>query len=289
MNIPVICASSYALSLLQKTASFQVHSVYRKTINLSGGSSLLSLQAFGSPVSPLSLITCLSLPEMEMLKAAPGIPVQNRPDSLAFSASGEEYIFTLLGTQTVDSFLRSGLPDHAVPLIRKALSSAETTGFRILFPELEANPAPPGQFLINEAAQHLLDQCTALIRQGNWEMAACFLSRLTGLGIGLTPSGDDFLCGALAGLILADMTGHPFFTALKQEVRKHLNQTNDISRAFLSCALLGQFSQAVCSLSSARSAGEILSSFQAIGHSSGTDTLCGIYYIFTSFSKEPTV
>lgn len=288
MNIPIIFTASYALSLLQKTTSFQVHSVYRKTINLSSGSTLLSLQASGSPVSPLSLITSLSQAELEALDAKPGASVLTGPDCLVLSGSGAEAVFLLSDAQIVNSLLRPGLPANASCLIREVLSSADTTGFRVLFSELDAGPAPSGQFLINEAARRLLDQCTASIRTEDWETAAGFLARLTGLGIGLTPSGDDFLCGVLAGLILSSMTGHPFSTALNRAVCSHLDQTNDISRAFLSCSLLGQFSQAVCSLAFPRPASEILASFQAIGHSSGTDTLCGIYYILTSFPKEPT-
>lgn len=41
-----------------------------------------------------------------------------------------------------------------------------------------------------------------------------------------------------------------------------------------------QFSMAVCSLSNLPDSKKILTDFSSIGHSSGTDTLCGIAYIF---------
>ena len=41
-----------------------------------------------------------------------------------------------------------------------------------------------------------------------------------------------------------------------------------------------QFSMAVCSLSNPPDSKQILTDFSSIGHSSGTDTLCGIAYIF---------
>lgn len=49
-----------------------VHSVYRKTINLSIGGTLAALQAKGSPISPISLITTLTSEEMESLEISAG-------------------------------------------------------------------------------------------------------------------------------------------------------------------------------------------------------------------------
>ena len=108
--------------------------------------------------------------------------------------------------------------------------------------------------------------------------AASSLVRLVGLGLGLTPGGDDFLCGVLAGLILCGRRQHPFALLLADEIAAHLNDTNKISAAFLACSLENQFSQAVNELRLCHSAAKILRIFCEIGHSSGTDTLCGIYY-----------
>ena len=135
-----------------------------------------------------------------------------------------------------------------------------------------------------EAAKKSLTDCRLFLQKQETKAAAAALVRLTGLGIGLTPSGDDFLCGALAGLILTNNWDLPFTTALRQEIYAHLQDTNDISRAFLACALERQFSLPVVSLgksSGAVTSREILTSFSKIGHSSGSDTLCGIYYALT--------
>ena len=51
--------SDYLNELLSGETSGTVHSVYRKTINLSIGGTLAALQAKGSPISPISLITTL--------------------------------------------------------------------------------------------------------------------------------------------------------------------------------------------------------------------------------------
>ena len=135
-----------------------------------------------------------------------------------------------------------------------------------------------------EAAKKSLTDCRLFLQKQETKTAAAALVRLTGLGIGLTPSGDDFLCGALAGLILMDTWETAFAVSLRRAVHTHLHDTNDISRAFLACALELQFSLPVVSLgkpSGAVTSREILASFSKIGHSSGIDTLCGIYYALT--------
>lgn len=56
--------------------------------------------------------------------------------------------------------------------------------------------------LILAAAGNRILQCSECLEQHLYGDAAKHLAGLIGLGIGLTPSGDDFLCGVLAGLIL---------------------------------------------------------------------------------------
>ena len=58
-----------------------------------------------------------------------------------------------------------------------------------------------------------------------------------------------------------------------------LARTNDTSRTFLRCALDGYFSEAIQYLADCISEKEILQSFEAIGHSSGMDSLSGILFV----------
>lgn len=106
------------------------------------------------------------------------------------------------------------------------------------------------------------------------------MSELIGLGVGLTPSGDDFLCGVLAGLYIQGKEFSEFAYRLRDNIRKNLHRTNDISAAFLSCAMDGHFSHAVNELWNNPSTEQISKMFHEIGHSSGMDTLCGIYFLF---------
>ena len=132
--------------------------------------------------------------------------------------------------------------------------------------------------LILAAARSRILQCSECLEQHLYGDAAKHLAGLIGLGIGLTPSGDDFLCGVLAGLILRGEENHPFAHALCREITSRRFDTNDISRAFLDCSVQHHFSLAVNSLTDLPSADRILNVFSDIGHSSGIDTLCGVAY-----------
>ena len=140
-------------------------------------------------------------------------------------------------------------------------------------------------FLIINAAKNKINNCTNELLNKNYENAANELSSLIGLGIGLTPSGDDFLCGVLAGFIFDNLENYSFVKLLKNKIKDNLKNTNDISGAFLNCALDNNFSSPVLNLPYFKSSNEIYENFKKIGHSSGIDTLCGIYYCLNTISK----
>jgi hypothetical protein len=107
---------------------------------------------------------------------------------------------------------------------------------------------------------------------------------LIGLGPGLTPSGDDFLAGALlalASLGLSDMRD-----ALWNTLRAHLDSTNDISVAHLRSAASGCAASALHEAIDATISGRIdniapaLVAVSAIGHSSGRDAFAGALVVF---------
>ena len=65
-----------------------------------------------------------------------------------------------------------------------------------------------------------------------------------GAGVGLTPSGDDFLAGILHGIhFLENLYGkkHPYLPRLEDSIRRNLRRTGSISRHFLRYALQGEW------------------------------------------------
>ncbi len=276
MNLSITSASQYVLGLLGGYTQGTVHSIYRKTINLSFGGQLAALQAEGSPLSPISLILPLTEEGMAALPLEIGERAVATSDSLSV---GKDCTFFFGAASLQDSKLKGVLPEESLVLLEDALMAVVSSGhkgsFDVLFsclPDAEEIPflAVAGKRL-KEASKALEKSC--------WEAASGELCRLIGLGLGLTPGGDDFLCGVLAGLILCGGNRHPFAQALKEDVGLRLADTNEISAAFLRCALEGQFSQAVNSLSRLPDRKEISADFSAIGHSSGMDTLSGILYL----------
>lgn len=271
--------TSYADVILKSYSRGRIHSIYRKTVNLQIGPHLLALQAPDSPVSPISLVTESNPGLIHNLGLQAGQAIELSHRELSLCALGSVIHFQYAGADVFDSKLSQCSPPISVKLLESALALSDVGGFRSLFfmdvwQELSQNDP----FFIMDAARRHLLACAASIQAGNYGSAAKEMVRLMGLGIGLTPSGDDFLCGVMAGLTLSGNLSHPFSVMLREEIARNLQNTNDISRAFLLCALASHFSRPVKQLPYATTPETIVAAFEAIGHSSGIDTLCGIYY-----------
>src|SRR5262249_54749872 len=111
------------------------------------------------------------------------------------------------------------------------------------------------------------------------ETAACFdaIHGLTGLGPGLTPSGDDLLVGALAVLdALAERKTHAALANAIAAAPRGL--TSPLSDYLLRAAAAGYLGDPLCRAVSAVISGKAeaaVASIREIGHSSGWDMLVG--------------
>ena len=72
MNYQIKQLSNYAEQILLHLSAGTIHSVYRRTVNLTDGRQILSLQTEGSPLSPVSLICSLSADSMNALDIKAG-------------------------------------------------------------------------------------------------------------------------------------------------------------------------------------------------------------------------
>lgn len=108
------------------------------------------------------------------------------------------------------------------------------------------------------------------------------IAGLLGLGIGLTPSGDDWLCGFCAIWLLPGHPGnkdrHLFLSALEQGK----NKTTLLSAITLNAAInqrqresIGHFIQKIISNDGVQMT-DTLNEIKKIGSSSGCDMLCGM-------------
>ncbi|XHY22862.1 hypothetical protein ViNHUV68_36600 [Vibrio sp. NH-UV-68] len=111
------------------------------------------------------------------------------------------------------------------------------------------------------------------------------LNGFVGFGAGLTPSSDDLLVGLLSVL---DVIEHPYFATLQSACLNAVHKTTDVSGVMLRSACDHQYNQEIVDLYAAVLNGNPIKNqidhLLAIGHSSGHDTLCGIYIGLTFFT-----
>jgi hypothetical protein len=91
------------------------------------------------------------------------------------------------------------------------------------------------------AARPVIRELSTALVAGDGDTAADAASRLVGLGVGLTPSGDDLLVGLLAGL---EATGHPMRDGVAAAVTTHLGErTTAAGASALRQAARGAYSE----------------------------------------------
>lgn len=125
----------------------------------------------------------------------------------------------------------------------------------------------------------------------NHSRVAAAAENLVGLGIGLTPSGDDMLTGLLATVQLVPALA-PLLEPLEAGIEPQLSGTTDVSRQFLTAALEGRFHRDVADAARAIATSPYptepaLSRLLGLGSTSGSDTLIGILCGFSSLMSRP--
>jgi hypothetical protein len=169
-----------------------------------------------------------------------------------------------------------GLVAACAALARRAAAEAPAEGFaRVVFGGAEQDATS----LARMARPRIADFASSLspvVRGDRDDLDRDAVRRLIGLGPGLTPSGDDFLCGALAFLDACGIT--QAHAALARAVIEAAALTSPLSACFLRAAAdrnIGEYlHRAVASLI----AGDIdaaIAAARRIGHSSGWDMLAG--------------
>ncbi len=126
----------------------------------------------------------------------------------------------------------------------------------------------------------------AATRARDADMASAAAACLVGLGPGLTPAGDDFIVGYLAGLwstTAGDITKRTFVQDFAARVRAAARNTTDISRSFIIAAAHGQVSEPLAILAASIAGGEApevvgktARAAIVVGATSGADGVLGL-------------
>ena len=137
-----------------------------------------------------------------------------------------------------------------------------------------------------EWSSHTIPALLRAIRDFQLDDAMTSIGSVMGLGPGLTPSGDDFLVGYLAGLWCTAANNPPrmtFLTALGSELSQYARNTNEISCTYLRSAAKGHVSEPIATLAQQLARSNDMSDVRAatqaalqIGHTSGTAGVLGL-------------
>lgn len=263
-----------------KELSGLVSAVFSKAAHLQTGNRVFTI---GSPDLPSHPYTIRTSGFPKYIKK--GMPFRFLKQSLSigdsFKVDFEGWpVFT--PTEKINSI--AGLPEisNAVNEAKSVASKYKSNvgGFHAMFSE---------SFSRDFVIEHLIFHARLLsdhIYSKEWDMVAKEAGHLVGVGRGLTPSGDDFLCGVLSGLWFHRNNGGedrtPSLNFFKDIAAELKNKTSPFSACLLSSAARGwQTSLVEDWLVAVHSKGKketrtASNRLLAVGHSSGMDTLAGL-------------
>lgn len=288
--IPSVSLDAALLAALQeRSGRGEVHSVFDRVINITapwGG--LVSLATKELDDAPWTIRAESS--GWGGLAVQAGDPVTMDSRQLSIGADGGP---TVLLPGAREWFAKrvelAGLAAADFQLRAEAIASAlDARGVRggILEGSTERNDFEEG---VAAGLQTGRDCLVAAIRSGDADRIGEAALQLLGLGPGLTPAGDDFLCGLA---LLASQPGGRLGAArevLSDVVTRNAERTTELSWTTLQETLRGRAREALLELLSqlfrgkaedhaglARQLRVPLDRVIGIGHTSGTDILCGL-------------
>jgi hypothetical protein len=278
-----------------------IHSVFHTAVNLKpeNNNLLLTLVAASEADLPQGIrVDCPG--DFSFDRLSVGQSASSRDGCLVFGDSVLEVEFRNCRRW------QCNLPAMGTDLTQPAVAEA----WRWVWEMLNARQISNGAEIVAEALLHAdgIDQpaITRRLRESTREITVTMrnnqlngrlaLTRLIGLGTGLTPSGDDFLVGYLAGLwcTIRDIAQRQrLVMELGQTILQRSGRTNDISRTYLYHAACGQVSSRLEALATAiskpqdpakiRTAAE---SAMRSGHTSGMDAVTGLLFAMANWDGE---
>lgn len=283
----VIHISSYSKSLdsfFNQEQVCVVHSVFDNTINFQSKDRLIALTHQESALTPMSIQLNLTQSMFSKLNVRQHDLVHVSPSAVLIS----NVSYDKNQAQAIDlsyPLFNKGLQDKRLKQLKDSIEfllvSDQTQGSlnNALLCLLSHQ-----QGVDNTLEQMFLDKLTLLDSMVDESTFVAMVNSLIGFGEGLTPSGDDLLCGMLS--VFHYLSHNSSIQQIKSQtinqVRLHASKTTMISREFLLYACDGLFNEHVSTLfkkhQSNESYGEDLHKISNLGHSSGTDFLVGMYF-----------
>jgi len=251
--------------------AYEVHSRFRRVVNLTDGSRLVSVVEPGVGAGPLNLVVTDLNPEGIARLDVGRSGVQLDTKRYAFG-TGQTYDSGIVLTE-----VSSGRIEENVAILRELLVAlAPEKSLAFLLDESRLEHFRPGfEHTLAEHVRHCVhDIFSSDLLRG--------ISRLRGAGFGLTPSGDDFICGLLIGMHVLEQTQTIDLTSLRLAIHEAARSGSVLTDTALSLARDGlvfeQLKNVVTALGYGtrsdlrRAAVRLL----AVGHTSGADLATGL-------------
>ena len=284
----------WAAEYFKEKRQLSVHSCYKHVVNLCAKERILALHLESSAMTPLSL----------------GVPLREESFARLSLAAKERKHVEIEETRLWLGEVLWDLGELKVwnPVMTERLKLWEA---ELLVEELKNFLLENGKTrggLSDAAFQResqpedtwltvLLREQVRQIEEGSleeMEALTAAASSMVGQGMGLTPSGDDFLTGML--LAFSAWKGFPKekWALFSDMLCQRQKETNDISRQYLMSAVRREFGEKYHRLMAAvpdrRSVREQLWDIMETGHSSGIDTLnglaIGLYLICKEYGRK---
>ncbi|MDF9834228.1 hypothetical protein M2103_002470 [Ereboglobus sp. PH5-5] len=267
--------SRLASGSLARASEGRVHSVFNRCFNITtptGDWLTVALAPF--PQTPDSIIVNtreLGADFSPQLCVEAGMPVEISHEEI--SIPDADLVFAFSGAEIFDTKRKPlARSDRAARNLALAQSIIRRQGRECDLPELQRRITPAlaalREGILRNDAAAMRTQCEALL----------------GLGVGLTPSGDDILCGVAAGLFFGSVTENEnqFVPVLRELLLTAAERTTDISARALRLCTEGEISGVVFDaaraimLDNALEVELAISALLEVGGTSGTEMAQGL-------------
>lgn len=295
MNVPVVRIGRHAARFLTRYSRAQVAAVFERSLHLEASGDFLCVGGPGIGNGPLNAIVeapaCAEL--LASLTAGSFVAIRDGAVHIAgFRLDARDakrwQPSVLSGDAQVGAAARGARSVSAI-----AGHEAPADGLSRLAFGLDGEVGLPG-VLARVAAPHLAELSEWVARRletptdGGWaRLAPC---GLLGMGPGLTPSGDDLICGVLIALSALGRgeVGGKLALAVDSEAPR---RTTSLSGAFLRAAGDGQGSEVLHETIAAMIRGDggklplLVRRLGEVGHTSGWDALAGAWLAITAWAE----
>ena len=279
-------STDWAGCFLRQNKRLQVHSVYHRTVNIYAENRILAFHPDSISLTPLSLALPLHEEEFAFLANAvrekkeiqtqwtESQEVQIHIGKYSWNVGKNEVWNPKITGSLNKEQMRLALQQMREVIMRYShLGGFSDSVFRNKNPKDDLMSG-----ILREKITLLLD---VSVRPGKMEELGRIAQEMIGLGVGLTPSGDDFVTGLLLGFLTGTF---PFdeeeLEDFREMVKRQAMYTNDISRQYLLCACEGEFGENYHQLLRLCKMGQpiakCLEQIIQTGHTSGLDALNGL-------------